>query len=487
MRTPAVIALLLLSIIPPVQAQQPLRAGPHLTAEALHALHGPYDGLELQLLVTGSSGAEAEKARVVTLGPDYLAVASEDGQTIIDTKLKRLLRIDREAKAFYNNSLFAPAAFVERELKKRIDLRDAILRAGVAAEKAPPNLKTFWIESDLGAEVDRDAPLALDRIDHDDGSVSVLFEGEVVASWSLSQIPLTSAQQQKLRLFMQYHLKLHPRLRRAMLAEGKLPARIRYKRFKGDRLLEESLRLALSQRRRAAYPLARDLEVRPEPRPDAAFGREVYPVMVAAAYGQQGQGPTAFPGYLAAARAAIGRGALFDAWLTLMEATLHYLPRSAFCPEGTAGGRDCIGRQVVQDVLLKDERIRELQTALALEQRSRESELMIERLGRISREGTSKAYLLDVFRGNALSQRPDLRETFALDPAALISQGIRKSPYVPSFYKDLGDHFARNLDFVRAFLCWDLGRALPQGATNESLLPITALEADLQKRFPDFF
>ena len=293
MRTPAVIALLLLSIIPPVQAQQPLRAGPHLTAEALHVLHGPYDGLELQLLVTGSSGAEAEKARVVTLGPDYLAVSSEDGQTIIDTKLKRLLRIDREAKVFYNNSLFAPAAFVERELKKRIDLRDAILRAGVAAEKAPPNLKTFWIESDLGAEVDRDAPLALDRIDHDDGSVSVLFEGEVVASWSLSQIPLTSAQQQKLRLFMQYHLKLHPRLRRAMLAEGKLPAQIRYKRFKGDQLLEESLRLALSQRRRAAYPLARDLEVRPEPRPDAAFGREVYPVMVAAAYGRQGQGPAA--------------------------------------------------------------------------------------------------------------------------------------------------------------------------------------------------
>ncbi len=487
MRTLAVIALLLLSIIPPVQGQQALRPGPHLTAEALHALHGPYDGLEIQLLVTSSLGGAAEKTRVVSLGPDYLAVASEDGQTIFDTKFKRLIRVDREAKAFYNNSLFAPAAFVERELKKRANLRDAIQRAGITADKAPPNLKTFWIESDLGAEVDRDAPLDLERIDHEDGSVSVLFEGEVVATWSLSQIPLTLAQQQTLRLFMQYHLKLHPRLRRALLEKGKLPAQIRYQRFKGDRRMEESVRLALSQRRRAAYPLARDLSPRPEPRPDASFERELYPVMVAAAFGQQGAGPTVFPSYLAEARAAIGRGALFEAWLTLMEATLHYLPRSAFCPEGTAGGSECIGRQVVEEVLLKDERIRQLQTALALEQRAGKPEELIERLGRISRDGISKGYLLDVFRGNALSKRPDLTETYGLDPTALISSGILASPYVPSFYKDLGDHFARRLDFARAFLCWDLGRSLPDGATNESLFQINALEADLERRFPEFF
>ena len=72
MRTLAVIALLLLSIIPPVQGQQPLRLGPHLTAEALLARHGPYDGLEIQLLVSSSLGGGAEKTRVVSLGPDYL-------------------------------------------------------------------------------------------------------------------------------------------------------------------------------------------------------------------------------------------------------------------------------------------------------------------------------------------------------------------------------------------------------------------------------
>ena len=209
--------------------------------------------------------------------------------------------------------------------------------------------------------------------------------------------------------------------------------------------------------------------------------------MVGAAFGREGRGPTAFPSYLAAARAAIGRGALFEAWLTLMEATLHYLPHSAFCAEGTAGGSDCIGREVVQAVLLKDARVRELQTALALEQRANKPEEMIERLGRISRDGVSKGYLLDVFRGNALSQRPDLLETIGLDPEALISSGIRANPYVPSFYKDLGDHFARNLDFTRAFLCWDLGRSLPDGATNESLVQITELEAELERRFPEFF
>ena len=487
MRTSAVIALLLLSIIPAVWGQQPLRPGPHLTAEELQSLHGAYDSRELQLLVTSSQGGAGERTRVVTLGPDYVAVASEDGQTIFDTKFKRLLQVDREAGAFYNNSLFAPAAFVERELEKRINLHKAVLRAGIKADKVPPNLKTFWIESDLGAEADRDAPLELERIEHDDGSVSVLFEREVVAIWSLSQIPLTLGLQQKLRLFMQYHLKLHPRLRRAILTEGKLPAEIQYRRFKGDQLQEENVRFALSQRRRAAFPLASDLESRPEPRSDAAFERDLYPVMVAAAVGREGRGPTTFPSYLAEARAAIGRGALLEAWLTLMEATLHYLPRSAICPEGTAGGSDCIGRQVVEDVLLEDERVREVQTALAMGQRAGKPKELIERLGRISRKGISKGYLLDVFRGNALSQRPDLLETFKLDPVALIASGIYASPYVPSFYRDLGDHFARNLDYVRAFLCWDLGRALPDGATNESLLSISALEADLERRFPEFF
>ena len=487
-----IVAISLLIAFGSVAAGQdrfPIPRGPHWSAAELRAAHSyPYSERELQIIVTFRRDQEAaEKASILSLGPDYVSVISESGQTIIDTKLKRFLQVDGKARGFRNSSLYASADFVRHLLEERTRLRETLEGAG--AEEIPIHLRPFWIESHLGAESNRKAPLDLQKIDHNDGSASALLDGEVVAIWNWSRAKITAEQQSKFRLYLQYHLKLHPRIRRAILEELRLPTHIKYTRLTGEGLVEEEYRFQLSQKRSAAFPLAEDLEPLPETRPDN-FHREVYPLMLAAVSGRVGRGPKAIETYVSDVWAAVGHGAMDEAWLTLLEATLHYQPRSPVCAAESAEGASdltCFDKWFVQNVMLEDERVRGLQEAMSPQLSGKHTELTVKKLLDASREKFTKSYIIDVFLGNAVSRQPELMQVYDLDAAELIIRGIEKNPYIPSFYKDLGDHFARDLDFVRAYLCYDLGRALPDGAGSESLQLITMRERELELSFPEFF
>lgn len=178
--------------------------GPHWSAAEFDAVHGPYDARELQILVTSLQGdGSRQSTSIVGLGPDYLSITSESGQTVIDTKLKRLLQVDAQSRRFQNNSLYASADFAKRVLAQRMAMRESMQRAGVEARRVPNSVKPFWVESQLGAERNPEAPLGLSQIDHDDGSKSVLYEGDVVAIWSWTSLELQPDQLHKLRLYLQ--------------------------------------------------------------------------------------------------------------------------------------------------------------------------------------------------------------------------------------------------------------------------------------------
>ncbi len=469
------------------QDLQLIPRGPHWTAAELRAAHGPYGARELQILVTSRLGdGNPASTSIVGLGPDYLSVASETGQTVIDTKLKRLLQVDVQSRRFRNNSLYASADFAKRVLVQRSSMRESMQRAGVEASKFPNSVKPFWVESQLGAEQNAAAPLGLSQIDHEDGSRSILYEGDVVAIWSWSSLELQPDQLHKLRLYLQYYLKLHPRIRRAILEEARLPARIRYKRIRGEATVQEDHRFRLSSRRPAKFPLAADLK----PLGKAESGGDkkgVLSTMMAAVAGRHGRGPKPLARYVSEALAAFDRGAYLDAWLTLREAELHHHPRSPVCE--TAGQLDagCFDSRAAKEIELLDSQVRELLAALDLQEKPGQSEQMIEKLIEFSRAELSKGYMIKVLLGRALSQRPDLSQKHDLDAAVLIASAIKKNPYVPIFYKDLGDHFARNYDFVRAYTYYDLGRSLPGGSGSTSLQEVSRYERGLEEALPDFF
>lgn len=489
MRLSLAISFLLFALQGAASAQdlQLIPRGPHWSAAEFNAVHGPYDARELQILVTSlPSNGGPESTSVVGLGPDYLSVTFESGQTVIDTKLKRLLQVDPQSRRFQNNSLYASADFAKRVLAQRAAMRESMQRAGVEASKIPKSVKPFWVESQLGAERNPQAPIGLSQIDHEDGSKSVLYEGDVVAIWSLTSLELQPGQLHKLRLYLQYYLKLHPRIRREILAESRLPARIRYKRIRGEAAVEEDHRFRLSSRRPARFPLSPDLKPIREAQTGGAQ-KEILPTMLAAVAERHGKGPKPLARYVSEALAAFDRGAYMDAWLTLREAELHHHPRSPVCEAAGRSDDDCFDSRAAKEIELLDFQVRELLAALDLQDKPGQVETMIETLIEFSEADLSKGYMIKVLLGRALSQRPDLSLKHGLDAGELIASAIKKNPYVPIFYKDLGDHFARNYDFVRAYTYYDLGRALPGGSGSESLREVSRYETALEKALPDFF
>jgi len=70
---------------------------------------------------------------------------------------------------------------------------------------------------------------------------------------------------------------------------------------------------------------------------------------------------------------------------------------------------------------------------------------------------------------------------------SMFASAIRGNPYVPTFYKDLGDYFARQYRSDLAWLCYDLGRQLPDANATPVLPSITNLEKRFAADFPQFF
>jgi hypothetical protein len=64
---------------------------------------------------------------------------------------------------------------------------------------------------------------------------------------------------------------------------------------------------------------------------------------------------------------------------------------------------------------------------------------------------------------------------------------LRANPYIPSLYKDLGDHFMRGYEPIRAWTCYDLGRALAGRWEDDLLKHVDDYEANLLQHFPAFF
>lgn len=250
--------------------------------------------------------------------------------------------------------------------------------------------------------------------------------------------------------------------------------------------MEEDHRFRLSNRRPAKFPLAADLKPLQEAQSSGAQ-REILPTMLAAVAGRHGRGPKPLARYVSEALAAFDRGAYTDAWLTLREAELHHHPRSPVCAAAGQQNDSCFDSRTAGEIELLDSQVRELLAALDLQEKPGQGEKMIEKLIEFSRADLSKSYMIKVLLGRALSQRPDLSQKHGLDAGELIASAIKKNPYVPVFYKDLGDHFARNYDFVRAYTYYDLGRSLPGDSGSESLREVFRYERSLEKALPDFF
>src|SRR5262249_42300581 len=125
----------------------------------------------------------------------------------------------------------------------------------------------------------------------------------------------------------------------------------------------------------------------------------------------------------------------------------------------------------------------------------REPQKAIETWQALPRDGLSNGYVIDVSIANVESQAASVSrrqnaiaaQAMRRDALQRFAAAIRGNPYVRSYYEDLGDDLLRTFRADLAWLCYDLGRALPGPQSDDSQRSAARLEAQLPIDHPDLF
>ena len=180
--------------------------------------------------------------------------------------------------------------------------------------------------------------------------------------------------------------------------------------------------------------------------------------------------------YRAAIEAAFAQGRNFQAALTAFEFILQYGQSAAGCAPST----NCHTLKDVFAAAQSDPRGPALFSALDARNDGKEAAVAV--LRAMPRDGLDNPYVLDDFLAN------DQAATGHGEAAApLFAAAIKGNPYIGGYYKDLGDFLRFSFEPDAAWLCYDLGRALPGGSDAPVISTMNTYEADLAAHYPDFF
>ncbi len=69
----------------------------------------------------------------------------------------------------------------------------------------------------------------------------------------------------------------------------------------------------------------------------------------------------------------------------------------------------------------------------------------------------------------------------------LFAAAIKANPYMPGYYKGMGDAYRHGFEPVLAWLCYDMGRSLPGSDKTSVMSAMNDYEAELAKKYPQFF
>ena len=213
--------------------------------------------------------------------------------------------------------------------------------------------------------------------------------------------------------------------------------------------------------------------------PDVMLMREVLPRMTEAVSAK----PADRQAQIAEFRGAIDRDFKekhsFAAALRLTELALRWGRSATQCDDGTNAG-PCWTKEEIDKKLRDDPRSVTMFKATAMQDRKPAEALKLWR--DLDRGDVPNGYVVDIFLGRLLSERGERHAAAKAFIAAFAGD-----PGVVAIYRELGDHFARASRLDLAWLCYDLGRALPDRSPPDALTGIDTIEQELVKTYPDMF
>ncbi|HEY5210632.1 MAG TPA: hypothetical protein VIJ42_14440 [Stellaceae bacterium] len=462
-------------------------ANPALLPKSILALRGPQgDTAQLEIIYDRTRDGSATAPLTAWVGTDYFAVGQGSRLAITDLRLRRRFIVDRQQQSLANLSLYSAVMLRRVELIRRMGIAAALAKEGKQAKTnakpaIPLSLDRFWIESELGIEAPGGNPAPLDQ--RQDGATVRFFHGGLnVASIGPGDAAIPPALRHAYAAFIHLTLPVHPRIAQWLGRGGAVPVSLDY--ISEARGTTERIALSLREAHilAADFPLPRTLSLVLVPSgtndPDVALIRKILPRMIEAV----GNRAIDRAGGIAAARRAIDRdfsgGRKFDAALRLTELALRWGRSATACDAATA--TPCLGKQRIDALLRDDPRSAAMFEATALQ--DHEPDRAIEIWQDLDRRDVAKAYVVDIFLGRLLSERG---ERVAAGQSFIAA--FSGDPEIPTLYRELGDHFGRVSRLDLAWLCYDLGRALPDRNTPDALSGIDTVEQELATTYPALF
>jgi tetratricopeptide (TPR) repeat protein len=472
---------LALALLLPLTADAAEIAGPQLDAVALRAARGASRGSGLLLTFDFRRGEAAGVPLSVQLGADYVDVVEGGRETLYDFKVKRRIMLDRAQGVFANLSMYGDVAFRRFEVGKRLTL-SAMFDEAAHAEGRPLSITPFWIETDLGMPTGaKDLP----EIQQDtlpDGAIRFRAAGQEVALFAPASEAVPSAVHASYERFLRLRLPLHPDVVAAILRDGRVPQRLVFVTVSGYDRHPAGLVLTQSLRIEGDYPLPARLESRPlagqAEDQEALSLRGLLPLMLEAAAGKRGGAARSLAEYRRAVDQALRDHKDFAAALLLAEMTLQYGSTANDCSTGP-GSAPCHDPYELSLRFARDPRAAQLYKAQATE--SKDQAAASKLWEALRHDDVPGGYIVDVFLGDRLSASGHRQEAMGA-----FGKALQVNPLLTGIYKKLGDHFLRASRTDLAWLCYDLGRALPVQGTDGPLAEVGELEQKLEAQFPDF-
>jgi hypothetical protein len=480
----AVVLLLFMPILSAAAGEAP-SAGPQATALQVRAARGELrmPGRKIIFNVSEDGGIAGEKL-TLTLAHDLVVVSRGSTDKLYDFALRRILTIDRTSRSFANTSLYGNLAGRVFEAQNRAFISGALNAAKV--ETQPQQLDAFWAASELGVVLPNQALPTIERRAEQNNSIVFSYGGQEVARVTPSSVQLSAEELRRLGSFLHYECALHPEIVSALLATGRLPQKFAFERAMGLKRTRVTYELASVEAIEVTYPLPGDYRADPLPARSGDTASEEFrtllPIVLEAIALRHGGGPRSVSDYEMAIDHALSSGKGFQALLLAVELSLQHGNSTANCAT-TPVPQPCHSLGEIRTVIGNDERAESYIAAMQAEQVGRDvgKAMMIWRA--IPRDDLVNGYVIDDHIANAMTAKGMLGG----ETLSMFASAIRGNPYAPTFYKDLGDYFARQYRTDLAWLCYDLGRDLPDANATPVLPSITNLEKRLATDFPQFF
>ena len=479
---------------------EPVWVGPTWSSDQVRSARdgAPEPTLSFDLHTETASAGAAPRIETshVVLAPDFDEVSTGATHVVDDFFLHRMFSWSDGAKSFNILDGHALPAFRVMELANRRAMAAMQNRLATASGKpiSPSDNDPYWREAELGVSDPLDTPLALHKTA---SGTDLVLGGDPVVRIEGKTAALTEAERKALTRYLALHLPLHPQARGALADAGLLPATLTLGVYQG--FTKQTVTYAFSKPVRAptGYPLPPGLgsNVEAALAPAGSSSAAGVHAAVQAINGHFGKPKPTPDEIIAAMRKAVASGKPLEVWLDYME----FLQQYGFELFGAKSAELQQTMVPLVKPVLTDPEVARLHAASDIASGMIHQPVDRQAAARyLAQAKALDALPFGTFRyvtfANLVGGSKDTgawdKAIFDAMPSPLVANywtHIAAYPRASNAYKDTGTTYLAGFDTPKAWMAFDLGRAVDPDWRSNAMKSVADYEAVLEANEPDFF